>query len=116
MNQVRELPQDAADLLLLIAAQLDQTVIQLDRLRRLDEQRAAGVAAAVDDAGDAAALLAAQREHHAVFVECGVGILEVTNDFGLLEQPIEYAADFLDRGGDGDADAIELVGGVVAHG
>src|SRR5262249_26602746 len=68
MDQMGKLPEYSADFFLLVTPQLDQTVVQLDCLRWLDEKRAARVAAAMNDAGDAAALLAAQRQDHAVFM------------------------------------------------
>ena len=55
----RHLAQDAVDLAQLLLGEAHQLVVQVDGLERLDEQRVAAAAGAVDDAVDSA--LAARR-------------------------------------------------------
>src|ERR1051325_9783427 len=92
MDEVRQLPGDAADLLLFFLQEVDERVVQFDGLGGLDEERLTAVAAAMHDSLDAAALIGPKRQDHSVVVEGRVGILQIRRDRRLPEHAIEYLA------------------------
>ena len=65
-TRARQLAQDAHDLGPLLVLERHDVVVQLHRRHRLDEQARAGAGAAVDDAGELAAVLGLQEEHVAI--------------------------------------------------
>ena len=72
----RHLAQNPMHLARLFLGEAHQLVVQLDGFQRLEEQRVAGAAGAVDHALDAALLAGNQRHHEAVITNSDVVFLE----------------------------------------
>ena len=114
VHLVRQVPQQAADLGLLVVLERDDAVVQLDGLGRLDEQGRPGVAAAVDDARDPPAVLGRQRQHQPVLVEGRLRIAEPAGQVAVAEEAVEHVPDVDPGLADLGADRPQLGAGVVA--
>ncbi len=68
-QQLGQLPQNAQDLALLFFAQAHQFIVQVDGLERLDEQRVAAAAGAVNHAVDLALLAGHHRHDEAIVAQ-----------------------------------------------
>ncbi len=115
VDLVAELPEQAGNLLRLLRPQVADAVVELDGAGRLDVERRTAVGAAVNDARQPAAVLGLDRQDHAVGVKGVVRVLQQAANVGVVQQPLDGAAD-VERGGlDLAADAGQLRAGVVAH-
>ena len=114
-DPLRQLFQDARDFGDFFVAQLDQTVIEIDRFERLDENRLPRGARAVHYARNGAALGSAHRNHEAVVAERDVVFALFARGLAARAQDaFERPPNFLARLGNPGADALQLRRSIVA--
>ena len=91
-ERIGQRQQDAADLLGLLLLERDDVVVDLDGAQRLEEQARAARRAAVDDAGNRAAVLGADDEHVAAVAVGDDLLLQVLRRVLAAQVRLERAA------------------------